>query len=80
MLDFAGWPVPRRIFKQLIDARSFERQAGGRRPGQEDPHHHYRKGVAGDWKHYFTPQVKAAYKEAFGKALIELGYERSLEW
>lgn len=80
MLDFAGWRLPRRTLHDLVDARGFERHAGGRRPGEEDVHHHYRKGVAGDWKLHFTPRVTEAFKETFGKELVELGYERSLDW
>jgi hypothetical protein len=80
MLRFAGWHLPRRTVRGLVESRGFARHTGGRRPGEEDVHHHFRKGVPGDWKHHFTPRVTEAFKEALGKPLIELGYERSLEW
>jgi hypothetical protein len=40
----------------------------------------FRKGIAGDWKNYFTPELKETYKESIGKFLIEFGYERDLSW
>jgi hypothetical protein len=80
MLAFAGWHLPWRVLRGLVAARSFERHSGGRRPGDEDVHHHYRKGVPGDWKLHFTPRVAEAFKAGFGKELVELGYERSLDW
>lgn len=80
LLDFADLRIPERTLRDLVEARSFERLSGGRTPGQEDILNHYRKGVVGDWTTHFTPRVKEAYKERFGKALVELGYERSLVW
>lgn len=71
-------PLP--VLQRIIRHHAFERQSGGRRPGQEDAHHHYRKGVPGDWRSYFTPKVTAAFKERYGDLLARLGYERSLDW
>ncbi len=81
-----GRPMPRRtclpqpLLRQILARNSFARKAGGRTPGQEDIRHHYRKGVAGDWRNYFTPRVTAACKERYGDLLIQLGYEPSLDW
>lgn len=71
-------PLP--LLQRLVARNAFEQQSGGRRPGEENAHHHYRKGVAGDWRTYFTPQVTAAFKERYGDLLIGLGYERSCGW
>jgi len=38
------------------------------------------KGKAGTWKEYFNDGHKAAIKEEIGYLLIELGYEKDLEW
>lgn len=81
-----GRPMPPRItlplplLRRLVERNDFSHQAGGRQPGQEDERHHYRKGVAGDWRNYFTPYVTDAFKERYGDLLIHLGYERSLNW
>jgi hypothetical protein len=81
-----GRPLPLRttlplpVLQRLVERNDFSRQAGGRKPGQEDERHHYRKGVAGDWRNYFTPHVNDAFKERYGDLLIHLGYERSLNW
>lgn len=79
-------PMPRRtclpqpLLRHILARNAFARKAGGRSPGQEDIRHHYRKGVAGDWRTYFTPRVTAACKERYGDLLIQLGYEPSMEW
>ena len=48
--------------------------------GAEDPNHHYRKGVPGDWKTYFSPALAGLFKEQYGDLLIKLGYENNLDW
>ncbi|HZK51927.1 MAG TPA: sulfotransferase domain-containing protein [Actinomycetota bacterium] len=40
----------------------------------------FRKGVIGDWRNHFTEQHKSIFKELAGPQLIELGYERDLDW
>lgn len=40
----------------------------------------YRKGVVGDWKNYFTAEHVAIVKQEAGELLVELGYERDLDW
>ncbi len=40
----------------------------------------FRKGKTGDWKNHLTPEHKAAFKRVAGKLLIDLGYERDLQW
>jgi len=41
---------------------------------------HLRKGKVGDWKNFFTEKHKEIFKEIAGKTLIELGYEKNLDW
>jgi hypothetical protein len=48
--------------------------------GDGDHKSHYRKGISGDWKNYFTDEHKSAFKELAGQLLIELGYEGDLNW
>jgi lipopolysaccharide transport system ATP-binding protein len=64
---------------EIVARNSFENIAGRNR-GQEDVNSHFRKGVAGDWKNYFTPAVKERFKEEFGEVLIQTGYESDLNW
>ena len=59
---------------------SFKSLSGGRKPGVADIHHHFRKGIAADWKDYFTPVVKERFKLKYGDLLIKLRYEDSLQW
>lgn len=39
-----------------------------------------RKGIVGDWKNYFDERLRRLFKEEAGEALIELGYEKDLDW
>lgn len=39
-----------------------------------------RKGVAGDWRNYFSIDNVAAFKSAAGGALLSLGYELNSDW
>lgn len=41
---------------------------------------HYRKGMVGDWKNYFTKNSEAWVKETAGNMLISEGYEKDLDW
>lgn len=63
-----------------IDQYSFRKLSGGRQQGQEDQRNHFRKGIAGDWKKYFSDDHKARFKAEFGDLLIRLGYEKDLNW
>jgi hypothetical protein len=40
----------------------------------------FRKGKTGGWKRVFKAEHKEAFKERFGQALIDLGYEQDLNW
>jgi hypothetical protein len=39
-----------------------------------------RKGVAGDWRNYFSKNSVAAFKATAGEALLTLGYELNSDW
>ncbi len=47
-----------------------------------DPHRSptFRSGKTGEWKRYFSPEHKRAFKQVAGDLLIRLGYERSHDW
>jgi hypothetical protein len=77
---FLGADTSEKAVQQAVSSASFERLSKGRERGQEDTSSFYRKGVAGDWKNYFTERDKEIYKEEAGELLIRLGYERDLDW
>lgn len=79
-LDFCEIELPDQTLKDVLEARTFSHLAGGRKPGEEDTHHHFRKGVSGDWREKFTPAIKNIFKERFNQHLIDLGYEKDDTW
>jgi len=47
---------------------------------RENPASHYRKGIVGEWRGYFTKENVDWFKEVAGEELIELGYEENNNW
>jgi hypothetical protein len=72
--------ISRRRLRRAIERESFDRLSGGRQRGDEDTSAHYRKGVAGDWRNYFSDPLKDAFKETYGGLLLAAGYERDSDW
>ena len=68
------------IIREIVDQHSFRRLSGGRQQGQGSDQSFFRKGVAGDWKNHFTPEIKDLYKELVGHFLIQFGYEKDYSW
>ena len=46
----------------------------GRAEHTEDNTHHYRHGVQGDWRRYFTPAVTEEFDRRYGEAMAAKGY------
>jgi hypothetical protein len=80
LLAFLGVHTEGKLVERCVSSASFEKLSKGRERGQEDPSSFYRKGVAGDWKNYFTEEDRRIFKEEAGELLIRLGYERDLGW
>jgi Sulfotransferase domain len=80
LAGFLGADTREKAVRQAVHAASFEKLSKGRERGQEDTSSFYRKGVAGDWRNYFTASDKEIYKEEAGELLIRLGYEEDLNW
>ncbi len=74
VLTHCGIDVPETTLRKLLRNYSFERMSGGRKKGEENPEQKYRKGVAGDWKNYFTPIVQEHFDQIAGNLIGELGY------
>lgn len=66
-------------FAEIVDKYSFKNLTK-RKQGQEDKSSFVRKGISGDWKNYFTEESSKVFKLYGGKALIEAGYEKDLNW
>ncbi len=39
-----------------------------------------RKGISGDWKNIFTKEAIDVFKELTGDKIVELGYEKNMDW
>jgi lipopolysaccharide transport system ATP-binding protein len=77
ILDHLGIEIPPKRLRKIVKKCSFESLSGGRIPGDENRHHHYRKGVAGDWKNHM-PEGGRVYEEfvkRWGALVEELGYQ-----
>jgi lipopolysaccharide transport system ATP-binding protein len=72
-------PIKDARLREVVQANRFERVTGRAR-GTEDISSHWRKGIVGDWRNYFTDPVKDLFKERFGGVLIETGYESANDW
>lgn len=66
--------------ESIVEAHRFENLSGGRSRGEHEDDSFFRKGVSGDWKNHFTPELKTLFKEEAGQVLIEFGYENDLDW
>ena len=64
----------------ILKRQSFERITGGRRPGEENPKHHFRKGVSGDWRCHFTEAHVEHFKRLYNPVLLKTGYEQREDW
>ena len=73
-------PVSRERLREVILSSRFERLTKGRERGQEDLMAHARKGIAGDWRNYFSDRVKQSFKTRYGGLLVATGYEQDLSW
>jgi hypothetical protein len=60
--------------KEIIAQNSFKKLTNGRKVGEEDIYSHYRKGIIGEWKTYFDPEITTLYKEKMGHVHEQLGY------
>lgn len=73
-------PVSPERLREVVLANRFDQLTGGRRRGQENITAHERKGLAGDWRTYFSIPVKQAFKARYGDLLVASGHESDLAW
>lgn len=62
-----------------IEKMSMKRQTGRDR-GESKIDQHSRKGVAGDWKTYFSREAAEVFNDVAGDTLVRLGYETDKGW
>jgi hypothetical protein len=65
----------REFLAEIIERNSFQRLAGGRDRGDVDIRHHYRRGVAGDWRNYLNAEHLAQIRRRYGDLVERLGYQ-----
>ena len=65
--------------QKTIEKYSFQNQTK-RKPGEENKKDFLRKGIAGDWKNYFTKEASEMFNHYAGQELILLGYEKDKNW
>jgi hypothetical protein len=65
--------------REISEKYSFKNQTG-RNPGDENKYSFLRKGIAGDWKNYFSKEAGQVFNKFAGKELIKLGYEIDDGW
>jgi len=80
LLQHCDIKLPEDTLEALLNDYSFRKLSGGRKPGEEDTHSHYRKGTTGDWKEYFNEEITAAFKRYAGDLVSYLGYADDNAW
>jgi hypothetical protein len=76
----AGVIVDTTRVEEVSKKLSFKLASNGRTRGEEDKSSHFRKGVIGDYKNYFSELHAALARNFLGQSLIRLGYEQSIAW
>jgi lipopolysaccharide transport system ATP-binding protein len=79
LLDHCELPVEAARFREVVVANRFESRAGRKR-GTEDAQSHERKGIAGDWRNYFSDAIVNTFKSRYGELLVATGYESNDRW
>ncbi|MEE2827317.1 MAG: sulfotransferase domain-containing protein [Planctomycetota bacterium] len=67
------------IIESCVAGTTFQR-ATGRAAGDERPLEKARKGIAGDWKNYFTKRDAELFQQIAGQQLLGLGYVSDDSW
>ena len=72
--------LPSERLMGIILQNDFKSKSKGRKQGEENLKHHYRKGVHGDWKNHFNHGHKEYFKKLYNDLIVKLGYEVNDEW
>lgn len=71
---FLELPANQRRIEEIAHKHSFARQTG-RAPGQEDKAAHARKGIIGDFRNQFAPDVQDRLNRLLREPLLRMGYQ-----
>jgi hypothetical protein len=69
LLRHLGFPLPVDSIAAIVANRIFDPQSPT-----------FRAGQIGSWREHFTSLHKETFKDVAGQLLIDLGYERDLDW
>ena len=74
LFAFAGLPHGEPLVAEVVEKSSFKKLSKGRKEGEQDASSFYRKGVAGDWKNYLTPEAShKVFRDAW-ELMQQFGY------
>jgi hypothetical protein len=83
ILNYLNLTIDDKSVETVILKHSF-RARSGRDPGDEKENAFLRKGIIGDWRNYFDDDCVAAFKAAksgrWNHLLVDMGYEKALDW
>ena len=65
---------------RIVEEHSFKKMSGGRSRGDSSSTAFARKGIAGDWKNHFTPELREQFGKLIAGLLIETTDERDDSW
>lgn len=75
LFAFSGLAHEQELVADVVEKASFKNLSKGRKAGEQDSASFYRKGVAGDWKNYLTPETsRKVFKDAW-ELMKQFGYE-----
>jgi GT2 family glycosyltransferase len=80
VFSFLGASKDAATIERVVEENRFEKRSSGRSRGEEDSTSFLRKGIHGDWKGTFNVRDKKIFKRHAGDLLVELGYEKDLNW
>lgn len=79
-LDFLNIKASDTDLEECVEKASFKNMSDGRVRGEADAKGHVRKGIAGDWKNYFTKADAKLFDSIAGDLLVKFGYEKDNLW
>lgn len=79
LFDHLGLSTDSELIERAVVESSFAKTTG-RREGDERPLEKARKGIAGDWRNYFTKRDAELFAELTKDFLSQLGYETDSSW
>lgn len=74
ILNHFGYQYDEDSLQLAIQRRDFLHMSKGRNVGEEDVFSHFRKGVTGDWKNYFSKEENESFIEKYHSIMEGFGY------